>query len=189
MFFNTHPALQLWDLAVVVTIRQRHVTQWLQRGTNCCIPDFCWKCSGSGKENLTFPLLCALFSAAIGWVWRCVCYQVLSMQHFGKNSNALFWGHWTRHRTKRRQSSISTVVCPEKFEDQGITAWQSSSAPPVKNQDKPLSLNYIHNWMRWQETSGADEESWSLIKWSNFTPLGMSCESQHGNTAGSKVCV
>lgn len=72
---STPTQLCTWDLAVVVTFRQRHVTHWLQCGTNCWILNFCWKCSGSGKGNLTFPVLCASFSPAIRWLWRYVCHQ------------------------------------------------------------------------------------------------------------------
>lgn len=183
------PSSAALDLAVAVTFRQRHVTQWLQLCINSRIPNFPWKCSGFGKENLASPLLCASFSLPIKWVWRHMCYQEYYLCSILERITVHFFeaiGQGTEPREGKQHFHCSVPRKVWRWVNYCIAKLFST---PVKNQDKPLSLNYIHNWMRWQETSGADEGSWSLIKWSNFIPLGMSCESQHGNTAGSEVCV
>lgn len=132
-------------------------TQWLQHGTNCWVPNFCWKCSG--KENLTLPLLCVSFSPAIKWVWRHVCViRSIVCAAFWKKFQCCSLKPLDKAQNQEKASSFSIAVSPEKFEDGWIIALQSSSAPQwqIRTNIKPKLHSQLHEvtgnfWGRWGE--------------------------------------
>lgn len=118
------------------------------------------------KNSLISPL-CASFSSLIEQMWMHTCYQdylcsiFWELQCFSlKPLDRIWYPEKASSSTPRKVSRWGNYCITELF------------STPVKNQYKPFSLNWVCNWMRWQETSGTGEESLSLIKWSHFIPLG-----------------